>query len=79
MPNFDALNEPEVREFEVELVTLAGVTKKTVKEGMTVKQFKEANDLVGTKMIDEDSNVLRDSDELSEDMQIYVSTPKKNG
>lgn len=79
MPNFDALNEPEVREFEVELVTLAGVTKKTVTEGMTVKQFKEANDLVGTKMIDEDSNVLRDSDELSEDMQIYVSTPKKNG
>lgn len=79
MPNFDALNEPEVVEFEVELVTLAGVKKVSVKEGMTVKQFKETNDLVGTKMIDEDSNVLRDSDTLEEGMQIYISTPKKNG
>lgn len=77
MPNFDALNEPA--EIRVELVTLAGVEKITATEGMTVKEFKEANNLVGTKMIDDNSDVLRDSDTITEGMQIYVSTPKKNG
>lgn len=77
MPNFDALNESA--EIQVELVTLAGVEKITATEGMTVKEFKEANNLVGTKMIDDNSDVLRDSDTLTEGMQIYVSTPKKNG
>jgi LysM repeat protein len=77
MPNFDALNESA--EIQVELVTLAGVEKITAKEGMTVKEFKEANNLVGTKMIDDNSDVLRDSDIIEEGMQIYVSTPKKNG
>lgn len=77
MPNFDALNESA--EIQVELVTLAGVEKITATEGMTVKEFKEANNLVGTKMIDDNSDVLRDSDTITEGMQIYVSTPKKNG
>jgi LysM repeat protein len=77
MLNFDALNESA--EIQVELVTLAGVEKITAKEGMTVKEFKEANNLVGTKMIDDNSDVLRDSDIIEEGMQIYVSTPKKNG
>lgn len=77
MPNFDALNESA--EIQVELVTLAGVEKITATEGMTVKEFKEANNLVGTKMIDDNSDVLRDSDIIEEGMQIYVSTPKKNG
>lgn len=77
MPNFDALNESA--EIQVELITLAGVEKITATEGMTVKEFKEANNLVGTKMIDDNSDVLRDSDTITEGMQIYVSTPKKNG
>lgn len=77
MLNFDALNESA--EIQVELVTLAGVEKITATEGMTVKEFKEANNLVGTKMIDDNSDVLRDSDTITEGMQIYVSTPKKNG
>ena len=82
MPDFDKLDEVEVeetREFEINLITLAGRKKVTVTEGMTVKEFKEANDLVGTKMIDEDSNVLRDSDEIEEGTQIYVTRPKENG
>ena len=82
MPDFDKLDEVEVeetREFEINLITLAGRKKVTVTEGMTVKEFKKANDLVGTKMIDEDSNVLRDSDEIEEGTQIYVTRPKENG
>ena len=79
MPDFDKLDEVEVNEFEINLITLAGRKKVTVKEGLTVKEFKEQNDLVGCKLIDEDSNILRDSDEIEEGAQIYVSKPKENG
>lgn len=74
--DFDALNQNEV---EVEIVTLAGIEKVTADEGTTVKDFKEAHGLVGTKIIDENSNPLRDSDVIREGMQLFVSTPKKNG
>jgi len=76
MPNFDAFNNNEI---EVELITLSGVQAVKATEGMTVKKFKEANNLVGTKIIDDDSNLLRDTDTIEEGMQLYVSTPKKNG
>ena len=76
MPNFDAFNNDEI---EVELITLSGVQAVKATEGMTVKEFKEANNLVGTKIIDDDSNLLRDTDTIEEGMQLYVSTPKKNG
>ncbi len=76
MPNFDAFNNNEI---EVELITLSGVQSVKATEGMTVKEFKEANNLVGTKIIDDDSNLLRDTDTIEAGMQLYVSTPKKNG
>lgn len=76
MPNFDAFNQTEI---EVELITLSGVQSVKATEGMTVRAFKEANNLVGTKIIDDDSNLLRDTDTIEEGMQLYVSTPKKNG
>lgn len=79
MPNFDAFNETEQETVEVEIVTLSGIQKVEATAGMTVKEFKEQNNLVGTKIIDDDSNVLRDSDTIEDNMQIYVSTPKKNG
>ena len=66
-------------EIEVEVVTLSGVSTVKATEGMTVKEFKEANGLVGKKIIDDDSNLLRDTDTIEEGMQLYVSTPKKNG
>lgn len=74
--DFDALNQNDVT---VEIVTLAGIEKVTATEGMSIKEFKEKNNLVGTKLIDENSNVLRDSDEVREGMQVFLSTPKKNG
>lgn len=77
MPNFDAFNEPET--VQVEIVTLSGVRTVEATDGMTVKEFKEANGLSGTKIIDEDSNLLRDNDTISDGMQLYISTPKKNG
>lgn len=77
MPNFDAFNEPET--VQVEIVTLSGVRTVEATDGMTVKEFKEANGLAGTKIIDENSNLLRDNDIITSGMQLYVSTPKKNG
>lgn len=76
MPDFNAFNQNEI---EVEVVTLSGVSTVKATEGMTVKEFKEANGLVGKKIIDDDSNLLRDTDTIEEGMQLYVSTPKKNG
>lgn len=76
MPDFDAFNQSEVT---VELITLSGVEKVTATEGMTVREFKETNGLVGKKIIDEDSNLLRDTDTIEDGMQLYVSTPKQNG
>jgi len=76
MPDFDALERNDVT---VEIVTLAGRQKVTAEEGTLVRDFKAANDLVGMKIIDEDSNVLRDSDTIKDGMQLYVSAPKKNG
>lgn len=76
--NLDAFNN-ERSEIEIEVVTLSGVEKKKTLEGTTVADFKRANGLVGTTIIDEDSEVLRDDDVLGESMQVFISTPKKNG
>lgn len=74
--DFDALNQNDVT---VEIVTLSGIDKVTATEGTTIKEFKEANGLVGTKLIDENSDVLRDSDTIRDGMQVFLSSPKKNG
>lgn len=75
--DLDAFESRE--EIEIEVVTLSGSEKKKATAGMTVGDFKKLNGLVGTTIIDEDSEVLRDDDTLEEDMQVYISTPKKNG
>lgn len=77
--DLDAFNENERQEIEIEVVTLAGAVKKTALAGMTVGEFKRKNGLEGTTIIDEDSDVLNDSDTLNYNMQVYISTPKKNG
>lgn len=76
--DLEAFNDDR-NEIEIEVVTLSGVEKKKATEGMTVKEFKRLNGLVGTTIIDEDSEVLRDEDTLEGNMQVYISTPKKNG
>lgn len=76
MVNFDALDANDIT---VELVTLSGRQKIEAEEGQTVKEFKEANGLNGTRIIDQNGAVLRDVDTISEGMQLFVSTPKKNG
>lgn len=76
MPNFDALNDEQIK---VQIVTLNSVEDVEVTSTTTVKELKARLGITNAKLIDEDSNLLRDNDTLEEGMQIYVSTPKKNG
>lgn len=76
MPNFDAFNGDE--KITVELVTVNEVKPVEIKEGATVKDLKQTLGLVNVKIIDEESNLLKDADVLENGTQYYVSTPKKN-
>ena len=74
----NAFNEPE-NKVTVEVVTLSGTKSYEVTEGMTVAEFKRQNGLDGFKIIDEDSNLMRDTDVINSDIQFFVSKPKQNG
>lgn len=74
--NTDAFNANKIK---VEVVTFAGSDVYEVEEGMTVAEFKAANNLSGYTIIDEGSNRLGDSVRLTSDMQVFVSRPKQNG
>lgn len=76
MPDFSQLNEENI---QVQIVTLNSVEDIDVTSATTVKELKAQLGLTNAKLIDEDSNLLRDGDTLTDGMQIYVSTPKKNG
>lgn len=80
MGKFDALNEEEKATFSIELVTLSGVQNCEAEEGTSIASFKEAHGLSkDTKIVDEDGDVLTNTDEIVADMTLYVSAPKKNG
>lgn len=64
---------------QVEVVTLSGTNTYDVEEGTTVGAFKESNGLKGYKVVSGDNVVLRDSDVLEQDIQLIISSPKKNG
>ena len=63
----------------VEVVTLSGTNTYDVEEGTTVGAFKASNGLQGYKVISGDNVVLKDSDVLEQDIQLIISSPKKNG
>ena len=76
----DVMNEePQRRQVEVELLTLSGISLKKILEGTTVKEFKEANDLINAKIINaETRTILNDSDVLTDGMALTVSAAKQN-
>lgn len=73
------LNAPEAREAKVSVVSLGGVQDYTVRAGMTVSEFKSVYGLNGTKIVNENGDTLTSDAIISRDMQVFVSTPKKNG
>jgi len=83
MADFDAINDElnrtEPAKVEISIVTLGGIQKQEVTEGMTIAQLKSRFGLEGTKIVDEDGNALDNNYALEDDMELFVSTPKKNG
>ena len=76
----NGLNREEERpNVKVTIVALGGLDTKEVQAGMTVGEFKRINSLEGTKIVDEAGNTLENNAVISGDMQVFVSTPKKNG
>lgn len=76
------LNNDSVEEKDtvtVELITLSGVQNLEVEEGMTIKEFKETNNLDGMKIVNEDGDVMNNNDTIDFDSQFFISAPKKNG
>jgi hypothetical protein len=79
----NALNAPEVpaapATAKVSIVSLGGVNEYEITAGMTVGDFKSRYGLDGTKVVDQAGNTLENTAILSSDVQLFVSTPKKNG
>lgn len=76
--DFEELFTPDEK-LEVEIVTLSGVTKIEVTDGMTIADFKTQNNLNGYKVMDENNRILRDSDTINKSQQFFVTRPKQNG
>lgn len=83
MADFDAINDElnrtEPAKVEISIVTLGGIQKQTINEGMTIGQLKSRFGLEGTKVVDEDGDALDNNFVIDGDMELFVSTPKKNG
>jgi hypothetical protein len=76
----EALNsEEQPSNVNVTIVTLGGVETKEVAAGTTIEEFKSIYNLENTKIVDTEGNALANSDRLTDDIQIVVSTPKQNG
>lgn len=76
----NGLNREEERpNVKVTIVALGGLDTKEAQAGTTIGDFKRTNGLEGTKIVDEAGNTLENSAVISSDMQVFVSTPKKNG
>lgn len=73
------MNVFEQNDVKVEVITLSGSKEYQVTENTTVKEFKRLNNLQGVVIVDADGDVLRDTDTITEDIQVFVSAPKKNG
>ena len=72
----ESLNNETIK---VSVVSLGGVNAYDVTAGMTVSAFKAKYGLEGTKIVNENGDTLDNSTVLSRNMQVFVSTPKKNG
>lgn len=64
---------------KVSIVSLGGVNDYEINAGTTVRDLKTRYGLTDMKIVTGDGTVLSDTDTISSDVQLYVSTPKKNG
>lgn len=64
---------------KVSIVSLGGVNDYEITSGTTIRDLKARYGLADMKIVTGDGTVLNDSDTISSDIQLYVSTPKRNG
>lgn len=76
----EGLNRPaRPKTVEVSLVTLGSVNTSNVSYGTTIADFKRANGLGDANIANADGEVLANSAVITKDMELFVSTPKRNG
>ena len=64
---------------KVSIVSLGGVNDYEITAGTSVRELKTRYGLTDMKIVTGDGTVLSDNDTISSDVQLYVSTPKRNG
>lgn len=80
MGEIDFSQLDKANDVKVELVTLAGRKDYQVKEGTTIAALRSRYGLSGTKILNTATNsLMKDSDVITEDTQLIVTNPKKNG
>ena len=80
MGEIDFSQLDKANDVKVELVTLTGRRDYEVEEGTTIATLRERYGLRGTKILNTSTNsLMRDSDVITGDTQLIVTSPKKNG
>ena len=70
----------EVREVELRIVSVGKCLKIKANAGTTIGEILEDNELGdGVKITDRQGNVLDEDYEVDENMDLFLSVPKKNG
>ena len=64
---------------KVSIISLGGVNDYEITTGTSVRELKTRYGLTDMKIVTGDGTVLSDNDTISSDVQLYVSTPKRNG
>lgn len=76
----NSLNQPAApATVEVTLVTLGGATTSTVNYGMTISEFKSRNSLGDANIANVAGDLLSNDAIITEDTELFIATPKRNG
>lgn len=80
MGEIDFSQLDKANDVKVELVTLAGRRDYKVEEGTTIATLRSRYGLSGTKILNATTNrLMKDSDVITGNTQLIVTSPKKNG
>jgi hypothetical protein len=64
---------------KVTITSLGGVNNYEITPGTTVRELKSRYGLGDMKIVNAEGVALADADQITGDVQLFVSTPKRNG
>lgn len=64
---------------KVTITSLGGVNNYEITPGTTVRELKSRYGLGDMKIVNAEGIALADADQITGDVQLFVSTPKRNG